>query len=62
MNLISHVMNSNKGIKSKIFSLYIADDDSLNYQMIIGEPQEEFIYKPRENKILYISSMVSTDM
>lgn len=62
MNVVSHVMNSNKAINNKVFSLYIAEDESLKYKLIIGEPQEEYIYKPKENKILYLESMVSNEM
>lgn len=30
--------------------------------MIIGEVREEYIYKPKENKVLYLQSMVSDEM
>ena len=56
------VENQFRGIKSKMFSLYVAEDDSLKYVLTLGEPVEKYIYKPSENKILWLNSMVSTEL
>jgi len=54
------VENQFRGIKSKMFSLYVAEDDSLKYVLNLGEPVEKYIYKPSDNRILWLNSMVST--
>lgn len=56
------VENQFRGIKSKMFSLYVAEDDSLKYVLTLGEPVEKYIYKPSENKILWLNSMVSAEL
>lgn len=45
-----------------MFSLYVAEDDSLKYVLTLGEPVEKYIYKPSENKILWLNSMVSAEL
>jgi hypothetical protein len=62
MNFMKPVENQFRGIKSKMFSLYVAEDDSLKYVLTLGEPVEKYIYKPSENKILWLNSMVSTEL
>lgn len=62
MNFMRPVENQFRGIKSKMFSLYVAEDDSLKYVLTLGEPVEKYIYKPSENKILWLNSMVSAEL
>ena len=62
MNFMKPVENQFRGIKSKMFSLYVAEDDSLKYMLTLGEPVEKYIYKPSENHILWLNSMVSTKL
>jgi len=62
MNFMKPVENQFRGIKSKMFSLYVAEDDSLKYVLTLGDPVEKYIYKPSENKILWLNSMVSTEL
>lgn len=49
-------------MKNKNFSIYIANDNSLKYTLIIGEPMNQYIYKPEQNKILWIQSFVNNKL
>lgn len=59
MGVTKRVIDTFKSLNFKQFSLYLADDDSLKPQIIFGEPNSKLIYKPGENKILWIQSMLS---
>lgn len=62
MNILAPVVSQFNGIKEKIFSLYIADDDSLKYTLTFGAPVEKYIFQPEKNKVLWVSSMVSAEL
>ncbi|KAL4427031.1 hypothetical protein ABPG74_000986 [Tetrahymena malaccensis] len=62
MNLIEPIVKQYKQVQNKTFSLYIADDDQLTYQLIIGDIMQQYIYKPESNKILYLPSLSNAEL
>ncbi|KAL4466336.1 hypothetical protein ABPG72_020185 [Tetrahymena utriculariae] len=62
MNLIEPIVKQYKLEKNKTFSLYIADDEQLTYQLIIGDIMQKYIYKPESNLILYLPSLSNAEL
>ncbi|EAS07287.1 eukaryotic aspartyl protease (macronuclear) [Tetrahymena thermophila SB210] len=62
MNMIEPIVKQYKQVQNKTFSLYIADDDQLTYQLIIGDIMQQYIYKPESNQIQYLRSLSNAEL